>query len=94
MDVRGEDGKIYVVQNKWLRETDNPIAPKYPKTGDKITLKDHALVKDGTYTVSMVTEWEPPYDKDEDGRDIRISFCEHSFRELNGVNIRKAMVKL
>jgi len=107
MIIRKINDMEYALNEKWLRIAQNPVAEKYPKTGEMIELKNHNLLLDGEYLVSMVEEFEPPYSKDEDGRDIRISlvskFMEgpypkarpnsEGFGALNGVNIRKAWKK-
>ena len=93
LEVALEDGSKFMLTTKWLRHTQNPIAPKYPKTGDVIILKkDYSffLVAGKPYTVSMVEEYEPAYTKDEDGRDIRLSFLECDHKMLNG----KAIIEL
>lgn len=89
---RFKDGFWYVLQPNWLRITQNPVAPKYPKTGDTITLKGHDMLSDGEYIVQMVTEFEPPFHQDEDGRDIRIKFIGVS-GEWNGKEIRNVIVR-
>ena len=96
------------IQSEWLRITYNPRgAQKYPDAGDVIQLAGHNLLPDGKYLVVMVTEFEPPYNADEDGRDIRISLAGEGVsrvgmgavdksgmaQELNGVNVRLAMGK-
>lgn len=81
------------IMDKWIRETLNPYAPKYPRSGDFIRLKGHKLLLDGEYLVTGINEFEPPFHKDEDGRDIRVALTngEIEKREMNGVQIRKAM---
>ena len=90
--------KIHALQDEWLRMTQNPTNSfPYPKTGEFIGIRNHPLLSPGKYLVMMVTEYEPPYHKDSDGRDIRITLLEdktgmrHS--EMNGQNILKAIVK-
>jgi len=90
------DGSKWVLQDKFLRITQNPVAPRYPHTGDTIKLQGHGLIPDGEYIVEMVTEFEPGIDRDEDGRDIRISLIGQGHRygrDLNGMNIRMAMIR-
>lgn len=84
------DGEKWVLQERWLRITQNPIAPSYPETGDEIELVNHCLIPDGEYIVETVTEFEPGISHDEDGRDIRISLLGVG-RDFNGPNIRSAM---
>lgn len=88
----GPDGRKWVLQNRWLRLTSNPVAPGYPRTGDEIELKSHSLVPDGKHIVEQVTEFEPGVDRDEDGRDIRISLLGIG-KDFNGKNILAAMEK-
>jgi len=85
--------KTFAIQTKWIRITQNPYAPKYPCSGDFITLKGHKTVPDGRYLVGMVTEFEPPLTTDEEGLDVRISLADgqRDWEGLNGVNIRDAM---
>jgi len=90
------DGRKWVLQDKFLRITQNPIAPRYPHTGDTIKLRDHGLISDGEYIVEMVTEFEPGINRDEDGRDIRISLLgtgDPLLKDFNGQNILAAMRK-
>jgi len=107
MIIRKINGKEYVLNEEWLRITENPIADKYPKTGEMIELENHNILPDAEYLVAKVEEFEPPWYKDEDGRDIRVSlfsrFMEgpypktrpnsERFGAMNGVNIRKAIKK-
>lgn len=86
------NGKKWVLQNKWLRITYNPVAPDYPETGDKIKLEGHSLIPDGEYVVEQVTEFEPGINRDADGRDIRISLLGVG-KDFNGGNILVAMGK-
>lgn len=97
--------KKHALQSKWLRLTQNPTAPKYPRTGDIITLRNYPLLPDGKYTVIMVEEFEPALHKDEDGRDIRLSLAGNGVslsgmdminrdgiaHGLNGVKVRSAI---
>src|SRR5438270_3412528 len=72
-----DDGHRVALMTKWLRITNNPVAPKYPKTGDIVTIKsDYSLflTKGEQWIVEEVIEYEPAYNPDEDGRDIRITF--------------------
>lgn len=85
-----QNGKKWVLQDKWLRITQNPVAPGYPKTGDEIELKGHGLIPNGKYIVEIVTEFEPGVDRDADGRDIRISLLGFG-KDYNGMNILVAM---
>lgn len=81
------DKSILMLQDEYLRHTQNPIAPKYPKTGDIIKLKkpySFFLQADTPYTVEMVEEYEPAHHEDDDGRDIRISLVECPHKALNG----------
>ncbi len=71
--IREYKGQKYALQSKWSRITENPEAPDYPCTGQKIELNGHIMIPDGKYIVSMVTEFEPPFHPDGMGRDIRIS---------------------
>jgi hypothetical protein len=90
------DGSKWVLQDKFLRITQNPVAPRYPKTGDTIKLKGHGLIPDGEYVVELVTEFEPGINRDEDGRDIRIGLLgtgDPLLKGLNGYNIRLAMAQ-
>ena len=77
--------------------TQNPENHCYPKTGDFIGINRHSLLPAGKYLVMMVTEYEPPYHKDSDWRDIRITLLEDKtgkrYSEMNGQNILKAIVK-
>lgn len=89
-----DDGHRVALMTKWLRVTNNPTAPKYPKTGDIVTVKsDYSffLKKGEEWIVQQVIEYEPAYHKDEDGRDIRITFVGHPHQELNGVRVREVM---
>lgn len=91
---RAPDGEQWVLQDRWLRITQNPMAPLYPKTGQTITIKSHGLVKDGSYVVEQVEEFEPGFHHDEDGRDIRISLLGvYRGRGLHGPDILAAMEK-
>lgn len=77
----------------WLRTTLNPVAPKYPKTGDVITIKTpySFFLSEGKHTVEIVEEFEPANNVDEDGRDIRISFVGNQHKLLNGKQILEHM---
>lgn len=89
-----EDKTKLMLQDEWLRHTQNPTAPKYPKTGEIIALKKNYsffLEADIPYTVEIVEEYEPAYHQDEDGRDIRLSFVECPHKGLNGEAIRKLL---
>lgn len=91
---RAPDGELWVLQDKWLRITQNPVAPAYPKVGQTITIKGHGLIKDGSYIVKQVEEFEPGCHHDKDGRDIRISLLGvYRGRGLHGPNILAAMEK-
>jgi len=91
------NGQEFSIQDKWLRVTHNPSAPRYPLSGQIIEIKNHSILGDGKYLVLMVEEFEPPYHTDEDGRDIRISLTAGNSHKdmngLNGFNIRRAMTK-
>lgn len=99
MIITHKNGQQEALQDKWLRVTQNPVAEKYPKTGDLIQLKDHPMLAEGEYRVLMVTEFEPPYHPDEDGRDIRLTLLKTSDDswnrriDMNGVTVRKALWK-
>jgi len=88
------NGQKVKLMGRYIRHTLNPVAPKYPKTGDRINIKghQHPLIKDGEYIVEMVEEWEPPCDADDDGRDIRIKLLSVPGGGWDGPNIMKAMV--
>ena len=93
-EVTLEDNSKVMLQDEWLRHTQNPVAPKYPKTGDVITLKkDYSffLAAGVPYTVSMVEEYEPSNFLDDDGRDIRLSFLECEHKALNGKAILECL---
>lgn len=85
-----------MLQNDWIRITQNPNALEYPKTGDTIELKGHQLLNDGKYIVTMVEEFEPAYHADESGRDIRLTLINsNNFSQrhtgMNGQNILRAI---
>lgn len=91
-------GKNHVLQDEWIRVTKNPTNTfPYPKTGDFIGISNHPLLDSGKYLVTMVTEYEPAFNKDLDGRDIRITLIENKtgleYPEKNGQDILKAMMK-
>ena len=82
------EGKQIKLMTRWCRITHNPDISGYPKTGDKIQLRGHRLIKDGYYIVEAVTEYEPPVMTG--GRDIRIKLVGDN-GEWNGENIIAAI---
>ena len=67
-------GKDVDIQKRWVRITQNPKTYNtYPGAGDVIKLAGHRYLPNGEYLVTSVVEYEPPYTRDDDGRDIRIS---------------------
>jgi hypothetical protein len=93
-EVTATDGSKWMLTKAWLRHTQNPDAPKYPKTGDVVKLKKNYsffLEAGRPYTVEIVEEYEPAYHKDEDGRDIRLTFLECPHKGLNGQAIREQL---
>lgn len=90
----------YAIQDEWLRVTQNPTTQEqYPRSGDIVTLRGHHYLPDGKYLVTMVEEFEPPFVKDANGRDIRISVVgmlrhpSDTIRGLNGERLLKAIIK-
>lgn len=86
------DGKSWVLQDKWLRITHNPVTDIYPKTGDEIEVLGHRAIPNGKHIVESVTEFEPGVCRDEDGRDVRISIL-GSGRDFHGPDVVTAMAK-
>ncbi len=86
------DGKKWVLQDKWLRITQNPVTDLYPKTGDTIEVLEHSIISDGSHIVESVTEFEPGICRDDDGRDIRVSILGVG-RDFHGPSVLVAMEK-
>ena len=94
-------GKDVDIQKRWVRITQNPKSYTYPAAGDVIKLAGHRYLPNGEYLVTSVVEYEPPYTREDDGRDIRVSLLPDisnpAFRVgtqgWNGQSILKAMVK-
>lgn len=89
------NGQEILLQDQWLRITENPKVTKYPKIGDVIEIKNHCLMPNGTYFVTFVKEYEPPYIQDLNGRDIRIDLLNkdthRKYKTMNGKNILSTM---
>lgn len=93
-------GRLIVLQTDYLRVTQNPrgVPDSYPKTGDVVLLKGHSLLPDGTYLVTMITEYEPAFSYDKlIARDVRFSVRSSQnqvFTEMNGPRFLAAIVEI
>jgi len=94
--VRKMAGTNIAIQNQWLRTTQNPVASRYPKSGQFIKMSGHGFISDGWYLVVMVVEYEPAFIEDEDGRDIRLRILSGGFdsEEFSARTINKHLLKI
>jgi hypothetical protein len=90
------DRKV-AIQANWLRITQNPSTTLYPRTGSVVLLKNHKMLADGAYLVTAVIEYEPPFTKDKEGRDVRITLLSadyHPYVDMNGVKVLEAAIRI